>query len=713
MRATGAARRRLRRSALESSCDGEIITLVRQGETAATAELWRRHAAAGHTVARAWATGLDPDDLVSEAFLRVLRTIERGGGPHGAFRPYFFTSIRNVAASWGRKQGRERPLDLDEHDAAAAGPEEQLVAALDRDLSLRAFRALPARWQEVLWYTEVEGLSPAEVSPLLGLRPNAVAALSLRAREGLRGAWIQEHVADANAEGECRWVLERAGAHTRGKLPGRERLRLHAHLSKCVPCRETLVEAETVGRRLATVLLPLVAGAGAAAYLAKDSPGTTAPPGISGSGGGTLTAVHAGSSAGGPSVVSMTLVTAAFVLVGGVSVVAVVPGANNPSSETSAETSYDAKHPPTAPNAATSATEPAPDATPSGPSVSGARAEGTTTTGNRVTDGAKAAISAPAASHPTPTTSGADPNPQVTMHETLPSDLGSLDKLPDRHSPKTPATSSQQADVALTLPVTSPPPPATSPADPAPPTDPAPPAEPAPPADPEPPANPEPPASLRTDRPPLPVAPPESHSPPPDRQTGPVASTPPPPAPATPTNPPARTPAAAKAPPAVAHLTLTVTADPNEHLLPDAYGTAAPGAAVKVENAATGQVYATATADSNGRWRSLALPLPPGHTTLIARVDVESSDSVVVNLTAPHVLLHFPAHTETVQLVIAKDAASVQVIVDGVIVDECHVTFPLATIRLHLTPGKHAIGVRYEAIDGRVGATATTTIVVR
>lgn len=193
--------------------DPELLALVRSGRTDAVSELWRRHSGAGRTVARAWSSSSDPDDLVSEAFLRVLRVVEGGGGPEGAFRPYFFTAIRNVAGSWARRSRRERPFDEDDHSLLAAGPdpEERALAALERDLGARAFRALPARWQEVLWYTEVEGLAPADAAPLLGLRPNAVAALGMRAREGLRAAWIREHVLDSSATGECEWVLERAG----------------------------------------------------------------------------------------------------------------------------------------------------------------------------------------------------------------------------------------------------------------------------------------------------------------------------------------------------------------------------------------------------------------------------------------------------------------------------------------------------------------------
>ena len=56
----------------------------------------------------------------------------------------------------------------------------------------RALRSLSPRWQAVLWLTEIEGRSSVEVGELLGLSPNAAAALTGRAREGLRRAYLRE-----------------------------------------------------------------------------------------------------------------------------------------------------------------------------------------------------------------------------------------------------------------------------------------------------------------------------------------------------------------------------------------------------------------------------------------------------------------------------------------------------------------------------------------
>ncbi|PPH50347.1 sigma-70 family RNA polymerase sigma factor, partial [Rathayibacter sp. AY1E2] len=317
---------RRRSERVDGRSDEELVALVREGRTDAVSELWRRHSSAGRTVARAWASSSDPDDLVSEAFLRVLRAIERGGGPEGAFRPYFFTAVRNVAGSWARRDRHERPFDEADRALPSAGPdpEAHALAALERDLGARAFRALPPRWQEVLWYTEVEGLSPAAAAPLMGLRPNAVAALGVRAREGLRSAWIREHVADASATGECEWVLERAGTYARGRVPVRDRHRIDRHLDGCLSCREVLAEAESTARRLASVLLPLTAGvSGAAAWAAGGGSGAASGPLPSAVRASAVRASRAGSGTG---VVVAASAAAALAVAGVVGAVVLLSG---------------------------------------------------------------------------------------------------------------------------------------------------------------------------------------------------------------------------------------------------------------------------------------------------------------------------------------------------------------------------------------------------
>ncbi|WP_157372857.1 sigma-70 family RNA polymerase sigma factor [Agromyces sp. Root81] len=293
----------------DRSADAALIERTRDGDGSAYAELWQRHAASARTVARSYSS-LDPDDLVAESFTKIYSAILAGGGPTGAFRPYLFTTIRNTAAGWGRAR-HETTLETLESFEDPATSESATLDALDRSATAQAFRALPTRWQEVLWYSEVENMTPQQIAPLLGMSANSTAALAYRAREGLRQSWIRVHLRNPANSPECQWSIDRLGTYTRGKLRARETTRLEAHLDDCARCTIVAAEAREVGSRLALVLLPLTAGIGGAtaysAWLSQGAPvaevamGAAAMPAViigHATGSGTAGAAGAGSTAG-------------------------------------------------------------------------------------------------------------------------------------------------------------------------------------------------------------------------------------------------------------------------------------------------------------------------------------------------------------------------------------------------------------------------------
>ena len=248
--------------------DSELILRTRSGDRRAFGELWRRHSPSGKSVARSITSSIDPDDLVQESYTRIYQAIIKGGGPNGSFRAYLFTSIRNTAAAWGRSR-REATIDELESVADPDSTAEAADETLDRDLAAQAFRNLPARWQEVLWYSEIEQMKPAEIAPLLGMKAGAVSQLAFRAREGLREAWIQAHLRTAEPDSECGWTIEHLGAYSRGNLRARDQKRVDQHIDSCARCMAVAAEAKDVSARLALVLLPLVLGVtGAAGYAA-------------------------------------------------------------------------------------------------------------------------------------------------------------------------------------------------------------------------------------------------------------------------------------------------------------------------------------------------------------------------------------------------------------------------------------------------------------
>ncbi len=286
--------------------DPELITRVRTGDREAFGELYRRHAGAATILARQFARSpAESDDLVSESFARVLDNLLAGKGPDTAFRAYLFTTVRNTAYDKSRKDKRlQFTDDMTAHDVAVPGTD-PVLARMENGLVARAFSQLPERWQAVLWHTQVEGESPARVGALLGMAPGAVSSLAFRAREGLREAYLQAHLAETAVD-RCRTTVERLGSWTRGGLSKRETTQVDAHLAECDRCRELAAELNEVNHGLRGLLAPLVLGGAAAGYLATlgpivplAAPGAILAGTAGGAGGGAGGAAGAGTAGAG------------------------------------------------------------------------------------------------------------------------------------------------------------------------------------------------------------------------------------------------------------------------------------------------------------------------------------------------------------------------------------------------------------------------------
>ncbi|HWM03424.1 MAG TPA: sigma-70 family RNA polymerase sigma factor [Actinophytocola sp.] len=256
---------------IEGPSDAELIDAVRKGTVSAYGSLYERHVSSAYNLARQLTRSpAEADDLVSEAFAKVLDTLRAGRGPDSSFRAYLLTALRHTAYD---KTRRDRKIELSDDVESAGGARvaepfsDTAVAGLERSLAAQAFARLPERWQAVLWHTEIEGQSPADVAPILGLTPNGVSALAYRAREGLRQAYLQVHLAGIT-ERRCRATTERLGAWTRSGLAKREKAQVEAHLDECGRCRALAAELADVNGAMRGFVAPLVLGIGATGYLA-------------------------------------------------------------------------------------------------------------------------------------------------------------------------------------------------------------------------------------------------------------------------------------------------------------------------------------------------------------------------------------------------------------------------------------------------------------
>ena len=257
----------------DQPADSNLLAAVRDGDTAAFGVLYYRHGDAAQRLARVLVRDPhDADDLVAEAFAKVLAALRRGRGPEAAFRAYLLTAVRHACYDRARRNHRlELTEDMTRYESAdqtAGHGSDPSTARLDRSYAARAFAKLPERWQLVLWHTEVEGEKPASIAPMLGLSPNAVSALACRARERLRQMYLQEHLHATRAR-SCHWTAARLGAHVRGRLPRRERAKVEAHLAECGNCRLLRTELAEVNAGLRGVLAPAVLGTASAPHLVR------------------------------------------------------------------------------------------------------------------------------------------------------------------------------------------------------------------------------------------------------------------------------------------------------------------------------------------------------------------------------------------------------------------------------------------------------------
>ncbi|WP_233576035.1 sigma-70 family RNA polymerase sigma factor [Saccharopolyspora rhizosphaerae] len=269
--------------------DGELIEAVRDGNTEAYGILYERHVSAAYAMARqVTKSSAEADDVVSEAFAKVLDLLRDRRGPTSAFRAYVLTAVRHAAYDRARKQQRlqySEDMETDPHIDLSQPFTDTAVEGEDRSLVAAAFAKLPERWQMVLWHVEIEGSAPAKVAPLLGMTPNGVSALAYRAREGLKQAFLQVHLGNLDAERErCRVNIERLGAWTRGGLAKRETSQVESHLDDCDRCRALAAELVEINGALRVFIAPLVLGGSATAtgYLAAIGAGGLVGGGVVG-----------------------------------------------------------------------------------------------------------------------------------------------------------------------------------------------------------------------------------------------------------------------------------------------------------------------------------------------------------------------------------------------------------------------------------------------
>lgn len=246
--------------AVDTDSDPRIISLVRQGVTEAFDVLYQRHLQVAEYVARAQTDNpSDADDVVAESFATVFQLLKEGKGPSEFFRSYLLTVVRRTAHDRNRKARRTPTTADDAFLDLAVVDDDHVIRGLESSLMAKAFKSLPERWQAVLWHVDIEGLKPAAAAPLIGLTPNGISSLALRAREGLRQAYLQQHISHT-VDQACDEYASQLGKYARNALKRTSEEKVRHHLESCSKCTALLIELNDIETGMRAVLFPLVTG---------------------------------------------------------------------------------------------------------------------------------------------------------------------------------------------------------------------------------------------------------------------------------------------------------------------------------------------------------------------------------------------------------------------------------------------------------------------
>ncbi|MEV4050349.1 sigma-70 family RNA polymerase sigma factor [Amycolatopsis sp. NPDC049688] len=294
----------------DAPSDAALIAAVRGGDIAAYGELYDRHLVAARRVAAAIAADqAERDDLIAEGFTRVLRILRSGEGPDEDFRPYLLTTIRNTMISWRRRDSAVSLVAEVPDVLPGAGSDEPVGSRLHATVAADAFASLPERWRTVLWRTEIDGDPPARIAEDLGMTPNGVAALAYRAREGLRQAYLDQHVPTARRR-NCRIVSGQLAKFVRDGISDHKAHRVAAHLDRCADCRELAAGLRQLNSELPAAVAPLILGVPIVSQWLSAS--------------GSLASSGAAAGATGTSASALSWATAAKVAVAGAALVTTV-----------------------------------------------------------------------------------------------------------------------------------------------------------------------------------------------------------------------------------------------------------------------------------------------------------------------------------------------------------------------------------------------------
>ena len=179
-----------RRRRTRTGAEFDVIARATEGDDEAIETLYREHTSLVHGYLRASGVG-DPDDVASEVFVSMVRSLPSFQGDRSEFRAWLLTIAHRRLVDYFRSQARRTDIaagdlmsSIDGPEAVATSPQPTLV---DKRL-ITAFRCLTVEQREVLALRFVVDLSLETVAEITGRSVGAVKSMQHRALDAIRAA---------------------------------------------------------------------------------------------------------------------------------------------------------------------------------------------------------------------------------------------------------------------------------------------------------------------------------------------------------------------------------------------------------------------------------------------------------------------------------------------------------------------------------------------
>jgi RNA polymerase sigma factor (sigma-70 family) len=172
-----------------------VLAAARLGEQWAWAALYREVSPPVLRYLRARGAR-EPEDLLGEVCVSVVRGISAFSGGESEFRAWAFTIARNRLTDDWRRRGRLDPVPTPEVELDAVLEATSAAAGCYGDLDhvMAVMQCLSPDQRDVLFLRVLGGLTVGEVAVVLGKRPGAVKALQVRALGAIRRQLLAEAV---------------------------------------------------------------------------------------------------------------------------------------------------------------------------------------------------------------------------------------------------------------------------------------------------------------------------------------------------------------------------------------------------------------------------------------------------------------------------------------------------------------------------------------